>query len=499
MQGVSNEDAKRAPAMARHAAAGALYIGGSQVVRFLLSIATTIVVARILSPGDYGVIAMWAPIFAFVTLFQDFGFSTATVQAEQLSTEQSSTLFWVNVLASVVIALLLIIGAQAVGAFYGDPRVASVTAASASIVLVGGLTIQHTALLNRDMKFRALALIGLATPLANTVTTIALAMYLRSYWALFLGNLASVIVQTLLTWGMSGWRPGRSASLRGTRDVLAFGAHVATFNVVNFLARNADNVLIGKMWGAAALGLYDRSYKLMITPLQFINAPLSRVTLPVLSRLRDEPERFRKAYLFIFGSILLATAPGAVVAAAESDKIVLLLLGQKWSGAAPIFFWLALVMIYQPAASSLGWLLLARGRSRAYAVFGVFSSIATVASFVIGLPGGGAGVARAYFFVNFFLIASSLLVWATKDSALGVLDVILSALPTLVAAAISWLLVRSVDAQLSPLVLIILSVPASYLIAVATIWLSPQGRAFLADVLQLIKTGRALDGATSAG
>lgn len=489
MPEASNNSQPRQPSLARHAAAGAVLIGGSQAARFVLSIATTIVVARILSPDDYGVIAMWAPIFAFVTLFQDFGFSTATVQAKELSSEQSSTLFWVNVIASVVIAILLFTGAQFVGAFYGDPRVASVTAASASIVLIGGLAIQHASIMNREMKFRALAGVAVASALASTIATIALAFYLRSYWALFLGNLASIIVQTILTWTMAAWTPGRRASFKETRGLLGFGTHVAIFNIVNYLSRNADNVLIGKFWGAGPLGLYDRSYKLMMTPLQFINAPLSRVMLPVLSKLRDEPERYRNAYRFSFQALLLATAPGAAIAAAESDKFVVLLLGPNWSAATPIFFWLALVMIYQPAFSSLGWLFISSGRSREYAAWGIFSSVVTVASFVIGLQGGPTGVAKSYFAMN--VVVAILLLWgATRRSHVSMVDLIMPMAPLLFAAGISWMLVRSIDNQFSPIVLLVLAIPSSYLIAAAAVWISPHGREFLVELRRIANADR---------
>jgi PST family polysaccharide transporter len=477
------------PPLGRKAAGGAFYIGASQAARALLAIATTMVVARILSPADYGVIAMWAPTFAFVLLFQDLGFSAAAIQSKTLSREQSSTLFWTNIGASLVIALLLTLAAPLIGVFYNDSRVASVTAASASIVLIGGLAIQHTALLNRDMKFRQLAFITLASALASITTTVGFALYLKSYWALFFGNLASVVVQTIMTWVISRWRPGRRASLQDTRKLLELGAHVATFGLLNFFARNADNVLIGRFWGPAQLGAYDRSYKLMVTPLQLVNAPLSQVMLPVLSRLRDEPERFRKSYLFSVQTILLVTAPAAAVAVAESDKLVLVLLGPKWSSAAPIFFWLALAMVYQPVANSLGWLFISCGRGRAFSAWGAFSSAMTVISFVVGLSAGAVGVARAYVLVNVAVSILAVLV-ATKGSPVKAADVFRLALPSIVAVAISWLLIRSVDQKLSPIALIILSLPASYLVAFATVLISPHGRQFFRRLVELIKTGR---------
>jgi PST family polysaccharide transporter len=485
-----DDGTKSAPPLARHAATGAIYIGGSQVARLVLTVATTIIVARILSPGDYGVVAMWAPIFAFVLLFQDFGFSTATIQAKTLTREQSNTLFWINIAASIVIAILLIIGAQIVGRFFGDPRVALVTAASASIALVSGLAIQHMALLNREMKFRELAVIAVASALAAAIATIVLAFYLRSFWALFLGNLASVVVQTILTWCLCRWRPSGRVSIRQTRELLSFGTHIAAFNLVNFFSRNADNILIGKVWGASQLGLYDRSYKLMMSPLQLINAPLSRVMLPVLSRLREEPDRYRKAYLASFQAILLATAPAAAVAVAASDQLVLLLLGPQWSAASPIFFWLSLIVIYQPAASSLGWLFISSGRSRAYAGWGIFFSLVTVAAFVIGLPGGPIGVARAYFVVK-VLVALLLVFNATKGSPVAVVDLARYALPPFIAVGIILLLVRFAAGQLAPLPLLLLTIPLSYFIALASVWVTPHGREFLAELKGIVKGSRA--------
>jgi PST family polysaccharide transporter len=476
------------PAMGRKAAGGAIYVGGSQCVRALLSIVTTIVVARILSPADYGVIAMWAPIFSFVLLFQDFGFSAATIQARSLSQQQSNTLFWINVLASLAIAAILIASAPLVAAFFRDSRVGLVTAASASIALVGGLAIQLTALLNREMRFRALSAIVVTSALAGAATTIISAFWIRSYWALFLGSLAATLVQTALTWAVSHRRPSAQFSLAGSRSLLALGGHIATFGLLNFFARNADNVLIGRVWGPVQLGAYDRSYKLMIAPLQLINNPLSQVMLPVLSRLQGEPERYRKSYLLSVQAILLATAPVGAIAAAESDKLVPLLLGKQWTTAAPIFFWLALTIIYQPAAGSLGWLFISRGRGRAFATWGVVSTIITVASVIVGLRGGAEGVAQAYVVGN--VIVTFLLIFrATGGSPVTAADILRLLFPLFAAAALSAALVRSVDSHFTPLVLFLLFVPVSYAIAVIATLLFGNGRTFLIELTTLAKRG----------
>jgi polysaccharide transporter, PST family len=472
--------------IARAAAKGALYVGAAQGVRGLLMIGMTIVAARILSPDDYGVLAMWAPILAFVLLFQELGFSTSTIQAESLTTEQSTTLFWINVGASSIIALLLIITSPLIGTFYGDDRVAYVTAASAGMVLVASLGIQHTALLNREMRYRQIAAIVVSSATITAATTVGLAAYLQNYWSLYLGMFAGTITQVVMTWAISNWRPGRRAPLQDTKPLIELGLHVASFGILNFFSRNVDNVLIGRFWGAMSLGLYERSQQLMVAPLQLVNWPLGRVMLPVLSRLRDEERRYKEAYISCLRALLLATAPPAAVAIAASDVLVVLLLGSQWEAASPIFFWLALGTLYQPIANSTGWLFISRGRGRAFAVWGVVSSTMTVASFVIGLPGGPASVARAYVAMN-FLLTLTVIVWASKGSPVRARDIYYAAAPAMAAAGMMILVARQLHEHLNPLNLVLVCLPVSYLLAIGTLWFWPGGRDFLRQLFRLLR------------
>jgi PST family polysaccharide transporter len=470
--------------LARKAAAGAIYIGGAQAFRAFSMIISTIILARVLSPGDFGVIAMSAPILAFVLLFQDLGLSAATVQSRSVSSEQSTALFWLNFGVSIAIGALLVVLGPAIGSFYRDSRVGEVTAATAAMVIVTSVAIQHTALLNREMRYREMAIIVIASSLSSALVTIALAFWLVSYWALFLGSLTGAFVQATMTWRAHHWRPALRVSWSEARGLVGFGGYVVSFDLLNFLNRNIDSVLLGRVWGAGPLGLYERSQKLMLAPLQLVNSPLNRVMLPLLSRLRDEPERYRWAYLFALRGLLLVTVPTAVLAIAASDAVISVLLGPVWSAASPIFFWLAFATLYQPIGASTAWLFLSSGRAKAYAQWGALSSVITVASFLAGLPWGPVGVAKAYVLGGALLRLPFLLYWAPKSTPVRSKDIGVAVLPFAIAGAAAWLLIRAIS-SMHPIPLIIVGGALSFLTTLGVLYGFRDGRRFLSEASKL--------------
>ncbi len=383
--------------MGRTAINGALYLGASQAVRLLVTILSTIVVSRLLAPDDYGVIAMAAPLIAFIVMFQDLGLSAATVQRPTISVEETNALFWINMLASAALAVGLLALAPLAGWFYHDVRAGYVTAASALTLLVSGAALQHNALLTRHLRFAALSAIDIANAVVGFLVAAVAALILHSYWALFLGALAGALVQTTVTWLVAPWRPTLRPGLANARGAACFGGHVTGFNLVNYFVRNADNVLIARVAGADMLGLYDRSYKLMMLPVQNLNAPLTRLLLPVMSRLQDDPVRYRRTFVFAIRMLMLATAPGVAVATVLSDRLMPFLLGGRWAAAGPIFFWLGLTGLVQPITNMTGVLFMSSGRTGLMARWGLFSAVVTLAGFAVGLRWGAVGVAASLF------------------------------------------------------------------------------------------------------
>jgi len=422
--------------MARNATRGAAATAAAQAFKVITTILTTVVVARLLSPDDYGVTAMVAPVTGFILIFQDLGLNSAVIQAKSLDPEHSNALFWVNMAASAVIAVIMLAISPLVGLFYNDPRATFVTAATAATVIVSGVKLQHQALLNREMRFSILSLNDVVSAAATLLGTVIAAYLLQNYWAVWVGAFVGAVSSTLMMWLTSGWRPRLGVKFAGTRKMVAFGASITGFNLVNFLARNADNVLIAKARSAAELGLYDRSYKLMLFPLQNINHPLSRVMTPALSRLQDEPARYRRAYLLALRGLAIVSLPGVITAAICSGRVVDILLGPKWSGAAPIFFWLSMTATAQIVANTTGWLYISTGQGRRQFIWGITSSLISLTSFAIGIPFGAVGVARAYFFGQ--LLGLPVLYWsATRGNPVSYASLVAVQLPSLFAGIIT--------------------------------------------------------------
>ncbi|MFU8806953.1 MAG: oligosaccharide flippase family protein, partial [Bradymonadaceae bacterium] len=202
-------------------------------------------------------------------------------------------------------------------------------------------------------------------------------------------------------------RPGRFSEIR---SMLAYGGNLTGFSVVNYFARNLDDVLIGRFHGAGPLGLYQKAYEILMVPIKQINNPVSAVAIPALSRLVDQPERYRKAYLRILEKVLLLTMPLAALLIATADWVVLLALGPQWTESAQIFAVLGILVFIQPLGNSTGWLFITQDRTREMLRWGVLGSTLSIISFLVGLPWGVIGVAAAYA-ISGLVVRTPILLW----------------------------------------------------------------------------------------
>jgi PST family polysaccharide transporter len=406
--------------LGRRAANGAVWLAATQIVRIVLMFGSTIVVARLLTPSDYGVVAMVAPIIALIAMLQDFGLNAATVQARDLSHDQSTTLFWICASVSLLFAAILLMASPAIGDFYRDGRVTTVAAVSAATVFVGGMALQHSALINRHMKFREAAVADIGGLVATYGTTLVLAFLWHDYWALVAGTFVGACVQTLLTWVVQPFRPGQPR-FNGSGHLLRFGSDVAGFNLFNFIARNADTVLVGRFSGAGEAGIYDRSYRLLLLPIAILSGPMGRLLQPVLREVRQEPERYRRVYLASTRCLGLAIIPVSAVTAALAEPFMTLLLGGQWAASGRVYFWLALVGMMQPISNPLGLLYITTGRTREFLYWGLCSSAANLAAFVIAAPFGARGMAMAVFGASLVLLPLRFYL-AAKGTAVSIRD-----------------------------------------------------------------------------
>ncbi len=382
----------------------------SHGLKFVLSIAATAVLARLLSPQDYGLIGMVAVFTGFVALFKDLGLSLATVQRAEINYEQISTLFWVNVALSASITALMMLIAPLIGWFYGEPRLVLVAIVTALGFIFGGLAVQHEALLKRQMRFFALSMIAFLSMMIGYAVGIVLAWRGIGYWALVFSQLALLGSNMLGVWLMCRWRPGRPQKNTGVRSMLSFGGNITGYAVINYVSKNCDSLLIGRVFGPQPLGLYTKSMQLMGLPTEQINEPLSTVAIPALSRLADAPERYRQAYLRIMEKVIMVTMPAVMLMAATSDWLVRIVLGAQWSDSARIFVFMAIGGLFQPVVATAGWLLVSQGRVRDMLRWSLISAPISILSIIGGLPWGVVGVA-ASFSIARILIGNPLLFW----------------------------------------------------------------------------------------
>jgi O-antigen/teichoic acid export membrane protein len=391
-------------------ARGGLLIAASQGIRFCIGLGGTVILARLLTPVDYGLIGMVAIVFNFVSMFQYLGLSTATVKWSDLTHQQVSTLFWVNMALSVAIMLVTVGSAPLVAWFYHEPRLIWITAGYALSILFTGLSIQHEAILSRQMRFAAIAVIEIAAISIGLIAAIVAAWYGAAYWSLVLNQLVMTLVTVAGVWAACKWRPGPPTRSAGIRSMLAYGGNLTGFNVTTFFARNLDNALIGKFWGAYQLGVYSRAYQMLLLPMQQINAPFAAVAVPALSRLADSPERYRAAYLKILQKIAMLTMPLVAFMIATSDWLVSFLLGPKWQEAGRIFMLLGIAAIIQPVTKTTWWLFSTQGRTRDLFRWGIIGGSIASLSIVIGLRWGAVGVAASYA-ISDLLVTTPLLFW----------------------------------------------------------------------------------------
>lgn len=368
----------------------------SQIAKFLLQLGSTAILARLLTPKDYGLMGMVYVFINFISLFQDLGLSAATIQKDQITHNQVSNLFWVNVGLSTFIMLLTMSLSPVIAWFYGEPRLISITIVLACAFIFGGLTVQHQALLKRQMRFSALAIVDIISMLVGIIVAIAWAFWRKDYWALVMMQLAMAFTTMVGVWLACGWRPGLPKRYSGAGSLLSFGGHLTGFNLLNYLSRNLDNILIGWKHGAEELGMYAKAYQLLLMPFEQINRPVALVALPTLSRLQSEPERYLSYYNKAIALLVTMGMPLVVFMFVAADKLILTILGGQWKEAILIFRLLAPAAFVSTFNVAAGWVYISLGRTDRQLRWGFITSIVDVISFVVGVQWGAIGVATAY-------------------------------------------------------------------------------------------------------
>lgn len=372
----------------------------AQGTQFVLYTLCTVVLARVLTPEDFGLIAMVNVLTMFAHMFSEGGLSIATVQRKEINDQQVTTLFWFNVAIGVVLMAAVAAAGPLLTWFYREPRLLGITQLAATTFLFIGLGVQHDALLRRQMRFAAIASRNVAAAAVAVVVALAMAWQGAGYWALVAYPLAVSVARTVISWLMVDWRPGRPRRADDVRSMLMLGGNQTAANCVFYLSRTLDSILVGRFWGAGPLGLYSKAQGLLLLPFRQLNTPLAVVALPALSRIQDDPERQARYYLRIANLLMWATTPLVGFLFVAAHPVIALLLGDQWRESGVVFRIFAVCAPAFPLIQLNALLFQSRGRTDRLLRVTLISAPVLMGSVLLGLPFGTRGVALSYTFAT---------------------------------------------------------------------------------------------------
>jgi O-antigen/teichoic acid export membrane protein len=403
----------------RTAVRGAGVAIAGQAVSFGVMIGSVVILARLLTPADFGVVTM---VTTFSLLFRSFGlngFTELIMQREELTHSLASNLFWIELGIGAILTLAFAGSGHLLALFYHNPAVAPVTAGMSLTIGIGCLGWIHLGLLQRAMRFRTTAMINLAGLLLYVIVSIVLAMAGWHWWALVWGNVTYATVTAAGAWLMCRWIPSWPRRAVGTGSGLKFAMSVYSHCAFSYSTRNTDNLLVGWRYGAQSLGFYKKAYDLFVLPETQLLAPLSAVVVSTLSRVSGNREQFQRYFLRAIAVLALVGMGIGTDFALVGKDLIRFLLGPGWDEAGRIFALfgpgIGVMLLY----NTHGWVHLSIGRPERWFRWGLMEFVCTASLFLLALHWGPSGIALAWT-VSYFLLMFPGFWYAGKPIGLGI-------------------------------------------------------------------------------
>lgn len=461
----------------------------AQGAKFASMAVTTIALARILTPADFGIVAFAMAFVSIGYLFKDLGLGDATVQRPVITREQVSNLVWWSILIGLGVSMLLAGAAFGVGLFVEDPRFVPVMAALSLLALFGGLTLQHQALLRRTMRFRALAIVEITASVSAAICSITAGLLGAGVWALVLFQLTLSAVIAAGVWIAAGWRPQRPSRGTGSGRMLLFGVHLTTSNSLRILIHSLDKALVFWKNGAEGLGYYSKAYNLLILPIQQLTLPIHGVAVAAMSRITEDGPRYRSYYRR--GLLMLASAafPGLGWFTVSANHIIPIALGDQWGSSILLFRLLAPAGLATALDASVMWVYVTSGRADRQFKWGLGSTIVAVIALFIGANWGAPGIATT---LSIVLVCARIAEYPYCYRGAGItMGTLVSALwrPALATAgavAVTWFVSGSLPVDLGDIVSVLIEAGV-FGVVYAGIWvLAPGGLGEVGQALSLL-------------
>lgn len=391
----------------------------------VVQVGSILVLARLLTPEDYGLVAMVTALTGFAPAVVDLGTRDAVVQRVGLTKGEVSALFWLTVGAGCAFALVMSAISPLIAAFYREPRLTSVALVLSVTFVALALGAQHQALLRRALMFRELAFIDIAANVLSTTGAIAMAFLGLGYWALVVRPLALSALAAAGAWWYCGWRPGKPVLTAGVRQMVKFGLNLSGFCLTDFVARNGDRVAVGRALGARTLGFYQNALFIYDNVLDVLVFPLHQVAVSGLSKLQGDPAELRRSWAKALSTVAFYAMPAFGILAITSQDLIVILLGAKWAAAGALLSVLALRGIPHSAERTMGWLHVVAGRTDRWLRWGVLATCVQLLALFCGLPFGPFGIVWAHV-VSMFLLFVPALAYAGRPLGIGGRDVMMA-------------------------------------------------------------------------
>ena len=417
----------------------------SQFSNYGLSLIFTIFLARVILPYEYGIIDQAQTITAFFIIFADGGIVWSIVREKFIKNEEVINLFWLNTLVGLVLFLACYLSAPFIASFYNQPEVEQVLKWLGLIFVLTGLSTPFQMWLKRTMEFKKLTLIQFTTTLLGGIISLYFAYNGYGYWSLVILALSKAGFLFVFLLIFSKMPIGIYKFNLKIKHMINFGLGLVGFGIVNYFARNLDNVLIGKYLGAEQLAFYAKAYFLMFLPSMLITGALTGLMVSVLSKVQDDNEKFQEVYSKVLRMIFVITFPVTGYFLFFPEDPIYLFYGSNWEGSVILLQFLGIATITQPLYNTMGWTYTAMGKSKKMFNWGIISSIFLSLSFVIGSYWGAVGIAISYSLT----MGIVLFVWglfnAHKIANIHLIESFKPLLPILILGIFSLIIIKTVS------------------------------------------------------
>jgi len=381
-------------------------IGWTSISRFLyLTIGFTItsILAHLLNPDDFGLLAMVLVFTNFAAIFKDLGLSTAIIQKKDLSDVELSSCFWLNILIGSFITLSLILFSPLIARFYNEKRLIPIIIAISTNFFISSLGSTHSALLTKKLNFKPLAIIDILTITIAGISAIILAIIGFGVWSLIFRQIILTSLTVLLLWHYSNWRPKFILNWKKSKKLFNFGLNLTGFSFINYFARNLDNLLIGKYWGATLLGYYNLAYELLLFPLSNIATVIGKVIFPSMSLVQEDKSKARSIYMNTTKYVSAISFPMMIGIFVCAPHLVNVFFGHQWERSIFLIQILSLVGFIQSIVTTIGWIYQSQGRPDIMLKWSVVTALVLGIAFFIGVKWNIEGMAIAYAIAAFIL------------------------------------------------------------------------------------------------